>query len=366
MTILNSDVTKNLADNLECFPKIFDLNTKTDKDELEKIISEKGVLKIVDTYASQRKELDEVNDPTILTRPPNPEKSEQVFTENDGVWAYFPWNKTLVHILAESDFVKLRTSRNAFLINEKEQKTLANARIGIVGLNVGNPGAVCVAHEGGRNMKFADFDELSLSNLNRFNAGISELGVNKAVLTARQVFEIDPFSHIEIFKDGIKPETVEKFLTDPKIDLLIEEMDNLKLKVFIRQFAKKHRIPVLMVTADGVVDVERYDLDEDLEILAGNLSQDVMNRIDQVVPGKTTLKERAFIAKDFIGGELHSERLNKAFEAIGETLPSIPQLSEWTFLRGALLGHFARKILTGEKIVSGRYKFSLEDFTGKK
>ena len=60
-------------------------------------------------------------------------------------------------------------------------------------------------------MKLADNDILSLSNLNRFRAGLPDLGVNKAVLTARQIYEINPFAKLEVFDKGISPENIENF-----------------------------------------------------------------------------------------------------------------------------------------------------------
>ena len=29
-----------------------------------------------------------------------------------GCWVYYPWRQSLVHLLAESDFIELRTNRN--------------------------------------------------------------------------------------------------------------------------------------------------------------------------------------------------------------------------------------------------------------
>src|SRR3989344_1251456 len=85
-------------------------------------------------------------------------KEEGKYEFTDGNWIFYPWRKTLVHVLEKKDYEKLRASRNHNLITEKEQDQFKRSRIGIAGLNVGNPAAICIALESGANeMKFADF-----------------------------------------------------------------------------------------------------------------------------------------------------------------------------------------------------------------
>src|SRR5581483_6790688 len=302
-------------------PSIFDLKTQKDQKAVADLIESGAIDRIIETFHIQNKELAEVRDPSKISHPTET-KTESKTDPDEGVWVYFPWRKSLIHLLAKSDYIELRTSRNSHLITLEEQKKFEGARIGFAGLNVGNPGAVCITLEGGsRQMKLADLDPLSVSNMNRFNTGIDNLGVNKVISSARQIFEIDPFMEIELYEDGIKPENIDKFLLEPKIDLLIEEMDNLKLKILIRERAKLHRIPVIMVTAAGILDIERYDLEPDLPIMAGNLRAEVMEGINNVVPSKGNLRERVMLARDFIGKDLHSQRLNEAFEKIGTEIP---------------------------------------------
>src|SRR5713101_1370532 len=59
--------------------------------------------------------------------------------------------------------------------------------------------------------------------------------------------------------------------TSPQVDILVEELDSLDIKIMLREEAKKRHIPVVMVTdtENTVIDVERYDVDPDLSILHG-------------------------------------------------------------------------------------------------
>jgi hypothetical protein len=290
-------------------------------------------------------------------------KIEKQSGELNNVWIYFPWNNVLINALDKEQYRAVRLSRNRGLISQEEQEKFSQQIIGIAGLNVGNPGALCIALEGGaERMKFADNDSLDLSNLNRFRAGLSDLGVNKAVLSAQQVYEIDPFYQIGIFENGITNENIDSFLSNPKIDLLIEEMDNLPLKIKIRERAKHFKIPVLMVTGNGpglIIDIERFDLDPNLPLLNGYLNEGIKDRIFQISQ-KTTMEEKINLARDFMGSESLTERLRKSFDLVGKELAGIPQISESSFLRGAVLSYFARQIALKNNIKSGRYILNLD------
>jgi hypothetical protein len=249
------------------------------------------------------------------------------------------------------------------LLTQEEQKKFATAHIGFAGLNVGNPGAVCIALEGGsQRMKLADLDGLSVTNLNRFRAGLPDLGINKATLTARQILEIDPYYELELHEKGIAPNTVDTFIGEPKIDLLVEEMDALPLKIAVRETAKRLKVPVIMVTGNGegvLLDVERYDIEPDLPILNGLMESQVLEAI--MHPTSLAPREKVALARDFMGSAYLDARLLDSFEKFGSELVGIPQLAESSFIRGAALCYAAKAIILGRQLSSGRYAFSFAD-----
>ncbi len=340
-------------------PQLLNVRVQKDKNTFNKLLQTAGI-QCVDNLDAQRAELNEINS---LSSSSGNARQEPDSLSIDSRWVYFPWKNHLVHILAEEDFKKVRISRNRNLIMTSEQKLFEEARIGFAGLNVGNPGALCIVLEGGaRRMKFADYDTLSLSNLNRFRAGLCELGLNKATLSARQAYEINPYIDITVFEKGIQERDIDTFLIHPRINLLIEEMDNLPLKVSIRERARKHGIPVLMVTGSGediIIDIERYDVDSSLPILNGHLAHEVVQRVRTK---NTSIKERILLARDFMGAQYLTKRLRDSFLEVGKTIPAIPQIAESSFLRGAALCYFARQIVIGSKNVrSGRYVLKMSD-----
>lgn len=344
-------------------PELFDISTLFGAENFEQFKTSHKDIVYIDTLGEQKHELNVVRDPSLTTHHSISGNQTLSVFENEGVWVYFPWKNTAVRILPEKEYEELRLSRNKNLITDSEQEILSKSCVAIAGLNVGNPGAICITLEGiSNNVKLADFDPLSVSNLNRFRAGLPDLGINKAYISARQMYEINPYAKIEVYGDGINPENTELFLGNPKIDVLIEEMDNLKLKISIREKAQKLKIPVVMVTGNSehvLIDIERYDIEPDLKLLAGYLKDDVIERIGKIKPQEGTYEERVKLAMDFMGSEFLDKRLVSSFHEVGKTLAGIPQLAESSFLRGAAIAHFTKKILLKEKLPSGRYELLL-------
>lgn len=349
------------SDKVSCAPICFDLKKSADRLKIKQLFKKQNNIEVVDEFYEQEKELFLVRNPGCLLTGYKDEDFWRGADSLRGVWVFFPWNKVIVHCLDKNKFNKLRLARNLNLIEASEMKKYRNLKIGIAGLNVGNPGAVCLALSGVGNLfKLADIDVLSVSNLNRFRAGLCDLGVNKATLTARQIVEINPFLKFKVYDSGITEKNLNDFLLKPKLDVILEETDNLKLKIRIREEAKKNKIPVIMVTGNGenvIIDIERFDQSGDLPILNGYLPLNVQEKIKQ---GVRTTEEKIVLARDFMGSEHLHSRLVSSFAQVGKTLAGIPQLAESSFLRGAALCYFVRRVVD-DNISSGRFHLRLSD-----
>src|SRR5258708_9015345 len=195
-----------------------------------------------------------------------------------GNWVYYPWLATLVHLIEDVDFQRVRTARNRNLINEEEQKKFYNSVVGVGCLSVGNSVTLAIVLQGGaKHLRLADFDALALTNLNRIRGGVESLGLKKVEMTARQIYALNPYAEIEIFPDGLNPNNIEKFFSGPpKLDIVIDELDNIAVKYLIREQAKKYGVPVSWVliteitqlsTVKGMIWIQiNFFSTEDLEI----------------------------------------------------------------------------------------------------
>lgn len=351
-------LTRESSNCAEWRPTRFDLAVDGDRTALAALLESGAVRRVHDTLTDQLGLLVSVRSPAARLTPH--ELDQRILCQlggrqltDYGVWVWYPWSATLAHVLPRAEYREVRTDRNRHKITEAEQGRLAEMRIGVVGLSVGNAAAVVFALEGiGGSFRIADLDRLDLSNLNRLRAGIADLGVEKTVLAARQMFEVDPYLDIERFAQGVQPENVEDFLLGGgRLDLLVEECDDLHLKVLIRERARAHRIPVIMETSDrGLLDVERFDLEPDRPIFHGLV--DSLRAAD--VRGLATKDKIPFVLAILDGRGL-STRAAASLPEIGQTIGSWPQLASGVALGGALVADAARRLLLGEPVGSGRY-----------
>ena len=354
-------------------PKLYFANKSQDMADLNLLIEEKS-LTVVDRIEQQIREL-------CLVRHPN-KKGDEVFLNSFideykkdgglkgeiGVYVFYPWRNTLVHVLVESDFREVMVARNIPLITKAEQKKLSELSVGVVGLSVGHAIATTLAHTGGgKVIKLADPDNLELSNVNRVKTSIVNLGANKALLTARELYEIDPYSIVNLYEDGIHAGNLKEFLTNkPKVDLLIDEADDILLKLHLRLAARALRIPLLMVTDhgfDSTVSLVRFDLNPG----AGGMGQTPMVGIDDVIEGlkisekvDLTSKEELRLIANLLGPENISGKMKKAsMDRVTGKIGWWPQLGMTAFIGGALGSFVVKELATKKRTIEGDVHFSM-------
>lgn len=281
--------------------------------------------------------------------------------EEYGVWVYYPWINSLVHLLDKDDFITVRTNRNKLKITQEEQELLATKKIGIIGLSVGQSVAITMAIERTcGELRLADFDTLDLSNLNRLRAGVHQIGLPKVIIAAREIAEIDPYIQVRIFGDGITDANLDEFLGDgeSKLDILIEVCDGLDIKIKSRIAARNKQIPVVMDTNDkGMIDIERFDLEPVRKLLHGFIDENI--NIATLTP-----EQRLPMLKKMVSFENTSDRLKASMAEIGKTISTWPQLASSVMLGGAATTDTCRRILLNQHNQSGRFYIDFEKIIG--
>jgi molybdopterin/thiamine biosynthesis adenylyltransferase len=269
-------------------------------------------------------------------------------------WAYYPWRRAVVAVLGPRGFRALRLDRNRNLITADEQERLAALRIGIAGLSVGHVIAHTLAAEGlcGA-LRLADFDQLELSNLNRVPATTLDIGVNKAVVAARRIAELDPYLRVEVMASGLTPESLDDFLDE--LDIVVEECDSLDMKVMVREAARDRRLPVLMATSDrGLVDVERFDLEPQRPVMHGLLGD-----VDSAYLSGLPSRDRIPHMLRHLDATRSSGRLTASLVEVGKTLSTWPQLAGEVAIGGAAVAEAVRRIGLHEPLRSGQARIDI-------
>lgn len=323
-------------------------------------------LRLTDTIVGQLDEL-------ARTRYPSPTRlderrefiahirDEHGGTDAYGTWAYFAWSRTVVHLLPEDDYFAVITSRNHDKITLDEQALLRTKRVAVIGLSVGGETAVNLAQEHlCGELVIADFDALDLSNLNRLQAGIDELGENKSHIVARRIARLNPYLPVRIYAEGVNAANMDAFLDG--VDLLVEECDGLAIKFAIREAAKRLGINIIFGADErGFLSIEPHGLDSSFPIFHGRITAAPKTRADY--PDALTFF-RALT--EWLGGwDAISQRSRDSLLAVDDRLCGYPQLaSEARFMAG-VLGHAARVMLLGTPLRPTITFIDLDEIVGR-
>lgn len=279
-----------------------------------------------------------------------------------GRWVLYPWSRRLVHLLPPDEYFALRTNRNHYKITPVEQRVLRAKTVGIVGLSVGQATALTLAMEGvGGHFRLADFDVLGLSNMNRLRAGAHNIGVAKVILAAREIFELDPYVDVEIFPNGLEEGGLEAFFHGPpRMDLLVEECDDLMMKIRAREYARANRIPVIMETSDrGMIDIERFDREPERPLLHGLIGE--LRAED--VRAMSMMDKIPYVMRILDDSQV-STGLAASIVEVKHSISTWPQLASAVALGGALVTDAVRRIFLGSLEGSGRFYVDLETLVG--
>lgn len=315
----------------------------------------------------QLEELFEIRNPELVEKKEFKKKQQDFIKKRlgsnpdlAGNWIYFPWNGNLLHTVTEEEHFELRTNRNRNLIDETEQKKLYNSCIGVVGLSVGSGIAVGLSYQGiAKQLKLAEFDNLKTTNLNRMRASVLDIGKSKINLVSQQTYSINPYAELKLYSKGLTRIDLKDFIYGkPKARIIFEIVDDFEMKVRIRMMAKEARIPVVGPANLGdriLIDVERYDVDSDLELFNGRLGDLPQKMLKNPDEDKNVYAVKMVEPKNIPLKALESVK------EIGKTLVGRPQLSSTVAISGALGVYIARSIILGtNKLHSGRYLIDLD------
>ncbi len=318
--------------------------------------------KITDAFERSLKELFFVRNPAFKKGMAGTDAALAGFLAGEArtvsdIFVYYPWLHRAVRIPEQKAYFELRTARNKNIIYRDEQEKYKNIAVGIAGMSVGSAIALTSVGTGGANrMRIADFDEIEATNLNRLRAFTHSIGINKAEFFARAIYELNPWAELEVYDQGITHENLEKFMEG--LDVFIDAMDSIELKVRARFIAKEKKIPVLMATDNGdnvIFDVERFDTDEGLPIFNGRVEI-----TEAEMANMKTFQDWLSLAAKIVGAEAHTPRMLESILELGKSIAGIPQLGSSASLAGSAASYAVRKIACGDALPSGRYDISLD------
>ncbi|MDR3571343.1 MAG: ThiF family adenylyltransferase [Candidatus Pacebacteria bacterium] len=274
-----------------------------------------------------------------------------------GEWFYFPWNGVLAHYLPEAEHLELRTARNRNIITAEEQQALYGLRVAYAGLSVGSHGLFTFAHlGGGQRIKIADPDTVSPSNLNRIRFDFLAVGRKKCDLAREYIYQLDPYAHVEAFADGVSAENMDAFLSD--IDVLVEETDNLEMKIRLRLEARARGIPVIMATDNGdniIFEADRFDLDKNASLFNGAIGDITIDEFKSFPP-----TELPKLATKIAGPGFIVPRMMSSLLEVGKTIYSWPQLVDAATLSGVAIAYALKQLALKRPLMSAKCEVNFD------
>jgi molybdopterin/thiamine biosynthesis adenylyltransferase len=296
-----------------------------------------------------------------------------------GIYAYYEEEGTLVHYCPEfwhrtvavASSSKLLADPKGALSWREIREIFENTTIAVAGGSVGN----MVLHTAvmdirPRWVKIADKSLYKMENINRVRLRYDDIVAsrasqtqaeglslrNKAEVTARQLYAIDPFIYIAVYTEGIHDATIERFFAggkgEPPADIIVEEVDEPRIKIILREEARKRRLPLIMVSDLGSVvqlDVRRFDLDPSLPLSFG-VSDDNLHKATEAIYEQGGDRNAFFGFVDaLIGTSYRTDELGAILAHKTEipTATIIPQLGSTAAMAGGIAAETIARIRLG-------------------
>ncbi|KAF1927394.1 uncharacterized protein M421DRAFT_421800 [Didymella exigua CBS 183.55] len=158
----------------------------------------------------------------------------------------------------DDDLILEQLARNRVFLGDEGLEKLRNAFIIIVGCGgVGSHAAAALARSGCSKLRLIDFDQVTLSSLNRHAlATLADVGTPKVHCIRRQLEKITPWTHFECLNALFSAQSAPAQLapldsTGQKPDFVIDAIDNIDSKVALLHYCHANSIPVISSMGAG-------------------------------------------------------------------------------------------------------------------
>ncbi len=299
-----------------------------------------------------------------------------------GVYAYYPARGDLVRYCPPFWHRVVAVASSSMLLADPAcekrwreiREILSQTTLAVAGASVGNNIIhACVMDMRPDHIKIADKSRYKMENINRVRLGYRDIVEsdqdrtdptqsllrNKAVVTADQLYAIDPFLTVHVYDEGIADDNLERFFSggegEPAADMIVEEVDDPRIKIQLREEARRRRIPLVMATDIGSsvqIDVMRYDQDASLPMAWGSTDEALIESMEEVYrhPGNRAVFF-SFVDR-LIGSEYRTDELARIINATVEipTSTIIPQLGSTAMAAGGALAEIIARIRLGHDV----------------
>ena len=160
---------------------------------------------------------------------------------------------TIVHLPQpySEHLILEQLTRNYSFLSEEGMKKIRSLRIVVVGAGgVGSNAIIALARSGVSHLRIVDFDQVSLSSLNRHAcATLKDVGRSKVDVLVDFIGQIAPWSQVEGINELFSIEKSERLLLtmedNIKPDYIIDCIDNIETKIELLTYCYQNELPVI-------------------------------------------------------------------------------------------------------------------------
>jgi hypothetical protein len=255
---------------------------------------------------------------------------------------------TKISDLSPDDFYAVLVARNRGIVSAAQQEALRDATVLVAGCgSVGGAAVQPLARMGVRQFLLADSGRYELSNLNRQDSTVLDIGRNKAEVAAERVLAVNPFAHTEVHPEGVCADNAVDLTANCQVlidGVDVTTMSGLRAKLALHEAAAARRLPLITVwDLAGAVYAQYFDYRRITRPFRGALSAADLDRLTSWESIARLLPLRR-IPADMLA-ELNANMSRPGY--------CVPQVAYTANLAGAVAAHITARVLAGEKVRDG-------------
>ncbi|WYZ39404.1 hypothetical protein EsH8_III_001318 [Colletotrichum jinshuiense] len=158
----------------------------------------------------------------------------------------------------DEELILEQLARNRVFLKDEGLQKLRNSFVIVVGCGgVGSHCTAALARSGVSKIRLIDFDQVTLSSLNRHAvATLADVGIPKVQCLYRRLIAIAPWAKYELKNQKFEKDVAEQLLAPwtengQKPDYVVDAIDNIDTKVALLKYCYDHKIPVISSMGAG-------------------------------------------------------------------------------------------------------------------
>ncbi|KAF4629514.1 hypothetical protein G7Y89_g8630 [Cudoniella acicularis] len=156
----------------------------------------------------------------------------------------------------DEELILEQLARNRVFLTDKGLNKLRSAFIIVVGCGgVGSHCTAALARSGVSRIRLIDFDQVTLSSLNRHAvATLADVGTPKVFCLRKRLQQITPWVYFDLCNELYQPEAANRLLGDwdgRKPDFIVDAIDNIDSKVSLLEYCYKNNLPIISSMGAG-------------------------------------------------------------------------------------------------------------------